>query len=492
MRVLLLNPPFPSFPDEPRYANPPLGLAYLAAVLERQGHEVRILDAVLEGYTTTSDYGGVSAYGLSSGEIVAKVVSYRPDVVGLSCLFTTMSTIVRTLAVALRAACPAARIVLGGAHATALAEELVQEPPVDFVIRGEGEQALLELLEHLAGQRPVEAVSNLTWMDGEPRSTPQRFLDDLDRLPMPARHLLDLEGYMRIGRMQGLPGRRARATTMITSRGCSGRCVFCSIHSVWGRTFRAHSPEYVLAEMRELRERYGVDHLIVEDDNLTLDRTRAEAIFAGMIESRLDLSWTAPNGVAIWALDEDLLRLMKAAGCRWVFLAVESGDAHTLTKIIKKPLRLDRVETIVSACRRLGLRTTAFFVVGCPGETMEAIRRSMRYAENLDVDSISIAIAAPYPGTELHRICLTNGYLVEGFRPDHLMVRCGQIRTPDFGPEDLQRLIGSTHLRHALKHPYGTMLRLADKVAASPSATLLFVARRLGRTLRSALDLTKR
>jgi len=218
--------------------------------------------------------------------------------------------------------------------------------------------------------------------------------------------------------------------------------------------------------------------VLFQDDNLTLDKERARAIFAGMIDAGLGLSWTTPNGVALWAMDDDLLALMQQSGCYWLFFAIESGDPDTLAHIIHKPLRLDRIPPLIATCRKLKIRTTAFFVVGLPGETLAAMQRSLHYAEDLDVDSIAVFIAAPYPGTPLYSTCLEHGYLVQDFTFSKLTTRFGQIATPDFSPADVTRLVNRTLLRRSLKHPWGMLRRAWDKLRSSPVSTLRFIWQR--------------
>lgn len=489
MRVLLINPPYPRFPSEPKNASPPLGLAYIAAVLEQQRHAVKIIDCVVEGFDTESEIGDRIVYGLPARRLLQEIKEYQPDVIGISCVFSTLDSIVKDLSKRIKQAFPRTAIVLGGTHATVMAEHLVRKPAIDYVVRGEGEYAFLKLVEHLDRRQPIETVNNLTWLDnGEIHSTPQEFIQDIDKLPLPARGLLNMEGYIRIGHLQGLTRKGARATPLITSRGCPAKCVFCSIHAVWGNKFRAHSPEYVLNEMQQLRDKYGIEHLVFEDDNITLDRARAETIFRGMVDRGFNFSWTAPNGVALWTLDDGLLTLMRESGCYWLSLGVESGDPTTLREIIHKPLQIDKINHIVKVCKRLKIHTTAFFVIGLPGETMQSMRRSMHYAENLDVDSLCISIATPYPGTPLHRICEQERYLVDGFRFDDLMTKIGQIRTPEFEPKDVQAILSKTLVRHGLKHPLGALRRTVEKLKASPKETASFIVKRIG----SALGLTFR
>ncbi len=481
MDILLINPPAPCFTDEARTATPPLGLAYIAAVLLQHGFNVKILDCVIAGLETESALpDGALIYGLPMADLQEQVRAYHPHVVGISCVFSISDGVVRAVARAIRAVSPESKIVIGGTHATVMAETLIREPEIDFVIRGEGEYAFLKLVEFLRGERPVDEVPNLTRLEaGVVCSSPQQFIEDIDTLPFPARHLLDMEAYIRAGRMQGLPRKGLRATNMITSRGCPADCVFCSIHCVWGYKFRGHSPEYVLQELRILKADYGINHVLFEDDNLTYDRARARRLFAGMLAQELDFTWTAPNGVAIWALDEDLLRLIRQSGCSWLSIAVESGDPDTLHRIIRKPLKLERVTQVIQMCKRLGIRTTAFFVLGLPGETQISMQRSMQFAERLAVDSIVISVAAPYPGTRLYDICQAAGYLPADFQIGNLTTRVGQIQTPEFAPPDVERLINRTLLRRAFRHPWGTLRRIWEKFQLDPRAALGFIAHRL-------------
>ncbi|MHC4253653.1 MAG: B12-binding domain-containing radical SAM protein [Planctomycetota bacterium] len=481
MRVLLLNPPFPLFKGESKLASPPLGLAYMAAVLEKTRHEIRILDAAVEGFGTEVPMGhDIIRYGLPYTEIVRRVREYSPDLVGISCVFSTLHHIVLELCAEIKRALPGTRIVLGGTHATVMAEEMVRDANVDFVIRGEGEYALAELADRLAAGESLRDVRGLTWEeDGKTCATPQVFIEDMDGIPFPARHLLNMDAYHRVGRLQDRLRHGRRSTTVITSRGCPASCTFCSIHAVWGKRFRAHSADYVLRELKMLRDRFGISHVVFEDDNITLDRERVGRIFRGMIEQRLQLTWSAPNGVAVWCLDEGTLGLMRDSGCRLLYLAIESGNQDTLKRIIRKPLTPAKVAEVLRACRRLGIRVHAFFVIGLPGETMEAMRQSMDYAARLDVGQISIAIATPYPGTPMYDICAENGYLPDDYDYGRLMTRYGMIRTPDFTPQDVEALASATLIRFSLRHPVSTARRLVERIMADPRETGAFILKRL-------------
>ena len=492
MKILLINPPYPKLPHTPKHTTPPLGLAYIAAVLEQKYYHVEIIDCVVEGFDTETDFNEIVIYGMPITQLINYIEEYKPDVIGISCMFSIIDSIIRDLSRNIKEKYPGLIIVLGGTHATVMAEQLIREPFVDYIVRGEGEHAFLELIEYIEKKRAVETVRNLTWINnGKIFSTPQVYIQDIDKLPLPARHLLNIEEYIRIGHRDGLTKKGIRTTTLITSRGCPAKCIFCSIHTVWGYRFRRHSQEYSLNEIKHLREKYGIEHLIFQDDNLTLDKNRAEAIFTGIIDSKYHISWTAPNGIAIWALDDELLKLIKKSGCYRFVFAVESGDPVTLKNIIHKPLQLDKVNQIVKACRNLRIPTTAFFVIGLPGETMEAMKRSMKYAENLDVGSLSISIASPYPGTPLYEICEREGYLIDDFQFDKLSTRIGQIRTPDFGPGDVEKLLNATLIRHGIKHPIGVLRRIVEQFKADPRETVSSLLRRIGKAIHNQLQVSQ-
>ncbi|HUV67639.1 MAG TPA: radical SAM protein [Sedimentisphaerales bacterium] len=480
-RMMLVQPPYTIFWDEPKDCPPPLGLAYLAAVLEPL-LDVHVLDAAAEGYATETEGGdGRFTYGLTDAGIRAVLADFQPHVVGVSCHASAQWNNAHRMCRLAKYVSPDIITVMGGAHPSGAPQQTLADPCVDYVVVGEGEVALMALVKALATGQPPADVEGLGFRDGEhvvlvPR---HHYIDDLDALPLPARHLLPMERYFAIDRPHGSLSRRIPNTSLITSRGCPAHCIFCCIHTISGRKFRARSPQNVLDELESLVRDYGVREVQFEDDNLTFDRERALAIFDGMIERRLDLAWVAPNGLATWRMDEELLAAMKASGCYRVHLAVESGDPDVLRHIIHKPLQLNQVVKIVGAAKRLGLAVDAFFVVGFPGETKEQIRRTFAFARSLDVDTANVFIATPYPGTELEEISRAKGYL--GDIPfDHLRVKRGSITTPEFTSAELERMV-SRHMLwqtlHQLTRPRIFVERVAMRIWRDPRWALEHAAR---------------
>ncbi|HSW44348.1 MAG TPA: radical SAM protein [Phycisphaerae bacterium] len=480
MRVLLIQPPHDLFEDDERQAMPPLGLAYIAAVLEQQGHEVRILDCVVEGFDRLAPRpDGRRRHGLGDESIREAVAAYRPVVVGVSCLFSAQTAAAHHVCRLAKEVDPEIVTVMGGAHPSAVPEEVLADPAVDACAIGEGEKILANLVRSLerGGFPPTDLAGLAVRVDGRVLTGPPApVTSDLDALPAPARHLLRMREYFRHRSPHGAYVRRHPVTNLITSRGCPAKCSFCSIHTVWGRRFRWHSADRVLGEMEQLIERYGVRELQFEDDNLTLHKPRMRAICRGMIDRRLDLTWTTPNGAAIWALDEELVGLMREAGCHHLTLAVESGSPRVLRDIIRKPLDLSRVRPIVRACRAEGIGISVFFVVGFPGETGEEIRRTFDFAMSLDVDQACFFTATPYPGTELFRQCVEQGLL----RPpvDYATLRVGRpvFDTPQWSARELAEMTRAAQARFyrrtALRRPIRFFAAAAAKFAREPRVTL--------------------
>ena len=448
-KLLLIQPPFTLLRDEAKGCQVPLGLGYLAAVMKPR-LQVHILDAVVEGYATEVKVDSERfTYGLTDQEIRAALSGYAPDLVGVSCLFSTQWRNAHRICQLAKEVNPETLTVMGGAHPSAAPMQTLVDQNVDFVVTGEGEQVFPQLVEAVRTGQPISDVAGIAYRDGSGVKINSRksFIEDLDALPFPARHLLPMSKYFTIDRPHGTMSRFSPNTSMITSRGCPAHCVFCSIQGVWGRTFRARSAENVLAELELLVRDYGVREVHFDDDNLTYDQMRARQIFDGMVERGLHLAWTAPNGLAIHTLNDQLLEAMKASGCYRLHLAVESGDPEVLQRIIRKPLRLEKVPQIVASAKRLGLEVDAFFVIGLPGETRDQIRRTFEYADRLQADHVAFYIATPYPGTDLEALCRAQGYISPNLAFDDLRVRRGNIATPEFTGAELERMIASWELR---------------------------------------------
>jgi magnesium-protoporphyrin IX monomethyl ester (oxidative) cyclase len=438
MNILLIQPPITVKKNEAFAVTPPLSLAYLAAVAEQIGHRVRILDTIVEGFNFRKNQGRLVRIGLPEEEIKREIEAFQPDLVGITCPFSLMDKEMRRVASLVKNVNPDILVVVGGAHPSSMPEYVIQDCNIDFVVLGEGEETFLELIKKIDAGTGFLNVRGLFFKkDGKIiKNSEREFIADLDSVPFPAWHLLSIEKYIELGQAHGSQ-RRKRYAPMVTSRGCPGKCVFCSIHSVWGYQWRARSPENVVEEIEELVSDYKIREIHFEDDNLTLSRQRMIKICDLIVERGLDISWTTPNGVAVNTLDSALLEKMKKSGCYQLNFGIESGDPNVLKNIIHKPLSLDRVRKVVDYSKKLGIWTHGFFVIGFPGESAESVQRTIDFAKEVDLDSANFFIAAPYPGTPLNDLASSEGLIKKDFDLSKLRTMDASIDTKQFKAKEL-------------------------------------------------------
>jgi len=496
-KVLLVFPPTRVRSEQIVACMPPLGALYLAAVF-RQRYEVEILDATAEGFANTVNLGGgFRQVGLTEVQIRDRIASSGPDFVGVTCLFSSSYPAARMVCRAAKAVDPGIHTCVGGTHPTFLARQCLEEEPlIDSIVLGEGEMSGLALLDALNGRGALEDIDGLAWRDGDairiqPKTT---FIENLDSLPRPARDLVDFGLYAKASRAHGVYSKERVTTTIQTSRGCPARCTFCSSMKYWGNKYRGRSAESVLDEIEEVVQRYGIREIQFEDDNLTMDKRRARKIFEGIIDRKLDIAWSTPNGIAMWTLDEELLALMKRAGCYEVSLAFESGNQDVLRNVIKKPLNLKRAEEVVRAVQKIGLDHNAFFVMGFPSETKRQMQDSYELAKRLKLQSAWFFVANPLPGTELYEECLEKGLLADDYDPTNIAYTRSNFRSDNWTSEEVERLVQSSLLKVQLLSHLRQPIHHLRRYLARPGWTLSLISlvvRRLGRSLMTNVGLEK-
>jgi len=465
-KILLIFPHRISFSGYKEDLTPAMGLAFIAAVLEKENYEVKILDVSAEDFNHVEKISEETVrIGLSLEEIKKRVQEYNPDFVGVSCLFSAQLRAMLDICKIVKEVSPKVPVAVGGPHPSALPEQSLKNSFIDYVVIGEGEYTFRDLLRKLRNSEPVSDIDGFGWREnGKICVNPKtKFIEDINELPEPARHLLPMKTYFDINLPQCGTSLRKPNTPIATSRGCTGNCVFCATTKFWGRRFRPFAVERVLDEMGHLIKEYGVREFQFIDDNLTLNKERAMKIFQGMIDRKLDVVWNTPQGIAIWALDEELLDKMKESGCYEITLAVESGDQDVLTHIIHKPTNLVKVEGIVKHAKKLGLIVKGYFVVGFPGEKKWQMQKTFDLAKRLKFDAAGIFIATPLPGTELYKICKENGYLRPGFDFERVNYGVGNIVTDDFKPEEIEKMVSANILKINMSLLYRNPIKFFKK-----------------------------
>ena len=377
--ILLL---FPAF-DENFGRYPPLGLAYLAAVLIERGHKVSIRDAA--EYQSMNDFR-------------VELTSSKPSVLGISVLSVHYDKAVAAARIA-KEVDPGIIIVLGGAHPTAVPLDCAQLPDVDYVVIGEGEEIFAQLIEALQGDVDISEIPGIVYRLDQRIQVQDRvdFISSLNQLPLPARNLLPMEKYLRKAPTLPLP---YPSTSIVPSRGCFGNCRFCqpTLRRLFGRKMRYRSPENVVDEILYLKQQYGIRGLFFADDEPTWNKEWMEAFSQEMIDRELNIRWICPSRVD--TVDFDMLKVMKAAGCIHISFGVETGSQRMMN-YYRKGTRVQQVVDAFQTCRKVGIIARANIMIGAPEETSQDVRETIQLIEEIKPDLIAVSVTTPIVGTDL-------------------------------------------------------------------------------------------
>lgn len=415
---------------------PPLGICYLAAMLEKEGLPVKLLDCAIA----------------SEHEVVNGIK--WADVVGISAPTVLAS---RALLLAKYAKERAKIVIVGGPHATLQPEFFLKSGYVDFVVRGEGEYTLLELLraiDQLNGLMHTKGISYVK--NGKVIHNPERpLIKNLDEIPFPARHLLPLQRYFRYQKLfMGGPSPRLR---MITSRGCPFSCIFCA-KEIFGRFYRSRSPCNVVDEMDLLFDRYGVKYIDFVDDIFTINKQRTlelcnEIIRRGLHEK---ISWSCETRVDL--VDYQLLVNMRKAGCKEIFFGVESGSQRILNTL-NKGFSVEQIRGAIKAAKRAGLIVNCFLIIGTPSETIQDIELTKNLIFTTKPDYIGVSIFTPLPGTrafEMLKDKLYDEISLDNFSYSNNLI----FRHENFSREYILRLKKSMLVEYKLKSMFSSPAKL--------------------------------
>lgn len=358
----------------------PIGLAYLAAVLDKSQHEITVIDC--------------PASNIDHEKLKTKIASFEPDIVGITSMTPTIQSTLLS-ARAAKEACPDARVVVGGPHATFMDKEILdQEATVDIIVRGEGEQTFLELAQSTLDTKSLRGIDGISFRNGEQIfQTPNRaFIKDLDRLPYPAYKYFPLDNYRLFGKLF-LP--------IITSRGCPFQCSFCVSSRMVGKEYRARSPKNIVDELEELRDVYKADAFTFYDDTLTLDKNKIFEVCEQIKNRKIGVPWDCQTRVD--QVSKEVLAKMREANCQQIFFGVESGCQEILDAV-KKKTSIEQNKNAIRWAKDADLFVAISVIIGYPGETKESLEQTFDFIRKAEPDDVYLCVATPYPGTELRRL----------------------------------------------------------------------------------------
>ncbi|MCJ7559085.1 B12-binding domain-containing radical SAM protein [Candidatus Bathyarchaeota archaeon] len=384
--VTLVNPPYPSGSHQhPPFT--PLGLGYLAAVLEKNQYKVDVIDC--------------QALRFTYEEFKSEISKRQPNIVGITSTTLTYKSALQIAKIA-KEACPNCLTLLGGSHVSFWDDKALQEcPSLDIVVRKEGENTLLELVQRLeAGKSYHDVIGTTCRKDGKIMKNPDRpYIENLDDLPFPAHHLWPIERLRKHGTI---------VFPLVTSRGCVYWCDFCTAVRMFGRRYRMRSPKNVVDELEFLQKTFGAHQFTFYDDAFTVDQERAAEICAEIKNRKMKIEWDCETRVDM--VTKELLRNMKEVGCIAVWFGVESGSQQVLDAMRKGISPAQTVKAFKWA-KEVGLMTVANVVLGFPGETKETIWETIKFIDRLSPNDIGYYIATPYPGTPLYETVKEKGLL---------------------------------------------------------------------------------
>lgn len=437
--ILLIIPPFYYGDlDEAGPVYPSMGITYVAAMLEQAKYKVAIIDMFAEGYDKAN---------------LKKVLQDKElKIVGISSVSATfkISLEILKLAKELR---PDIKTIIGGPHVTILTEETMQHKFIDFGVLGEGDLTSVELVDYLIkAKNKLEKIKGICFRkSGKLVITEKRpFIQNLDSLPFPAYHLLPIEKY----RSYGVYDSGRRTSSMITSRGCPFKCIYCCSSKLFGGKWRSMSSKKAIENIRRLHDEFGVQHIYFQDDEFTVNHQRVIEICDWLIKKRLNLTWECLTRVS--HVDDELLSKMSKAGCKSILYGIETGYEEGLKKI-KKGITLDQARKAVKLTKKYGMLAKASFILGFPWESKIEMNQTIDFAIDLNADYAFFTILCPFPTTEVYEEIKKEELLIPNFSIDMysaMPAADSLIRTKHLSSEEVVKMMGHAYRKLYFRPKY--------------------------------------
>jgi radical SAM superfamily enzyme YgiQ (UPF0313 family) len=455
MNVTLINPRLKTWSPN---VYPPLGLTYIAAVLERVGHTVSIIDLNAQLFPDKQFRSAMES----------------SDVVGITGMVTEYDDILQIIA-KIKGYNPKAKVILGGALATTWTEKVMASSEADFAVMGEGELIISNLMLALRTESSYKDIRGIAYRDnGKVVINPREdIIKDPDTIDFPARHLLKTSRYTtRWFKNYGKDVSHVKSTTVFSSRGCPYHCAFCYM-DMWGHKWRGRSPENVLQEIK-LLQKSGFNGFLFYDDTFTLDSKRVLEICRRIQDEKLNIVWHCNGRINL--MNGELIEAMSKAGCRGIAYGIESGNQETVN-LIDKGITLEQVEKVTKATEQAGIKVTGLFMLGMLGETKDTIRQTLSFARKLNLSFYCFALTVPLLGTKLYDMAREKGLISPNDMKDwsfnanaNLTVDCTRVELEQFGKEAFREFnLEKVYGKHYLIHPqlwldgFSSLMFLAGK-----------------------------
>ncbi|MEM4155356.1 MAG: radical SAM protein [Archaeoglobaceae archaeon] len=431
-------------------STPPIGLGYLASVLRENGFKVRIIDDLVEK--------------LNFEELLRKIKNSM--IVGITSTTPTFNSAL-SYARKIKEAFQDLFVIFGGVHVSFEPEKALKNDYVDAVCVGEGEETILEVAERVEDGKSLEGVRGVYYKENgkTKRNEPRKFIEDLDSLPFPAYDLVPLEKYSVLGYKLG-------QFPIISSRGCPFTCRYCSSSSFMGHRFRARSAKNVVDEIEWLVNDFKAKQIAFGDDTFTLNRKRVAEICEEIKRRGLEITWSCSSRID--TITEELLRLMRSAGCVAIYYGIESASKRIL-EYYRKRISLERAKEVIKMTKRAKISAICSFIVGAPLETREDLKNTLRFALKLDPDYAQFSILTPYPGTEIYEEAKENNLLLSENYDDFTAGK--PVLKTGMSPKEIANFLRNCYIRFYLRPKFifreikkgnlGVILKVVKKVVRS-------------------------
>ena len=451
-KITFITPNVVGSKNQVRRVQPPLGIACLAGVLEEyKFNKLQIIDSSAEGYNEVRDLkDDFEEFGLKDQDVVNKISDFNPDIVGISALFSSQFGCAERLGKEIKKKFPNVILVYGGIHASKKYEDILKNSRfIDYIICGEADYSFTLFCDAFEKNKNLKTCPAVAYFDKKEGKAIKNFEPpglDMNELPLPAWHLMDMELYWKIGMPHNPFMKSKEFLTIMTERGCPEKCYFCSSANFFGNSgrFRPLNPDKAYEMVKYAVEKYGVKEIQIEDDTFTLNSKRVVE-FCKKIK-KFNLRITLPNNIRADAPKNlerrfEMFKHMREAGFEKLGISAEHGDQEFLDKTIGKRLDLNEIVSSIDIAHKAGIMVHTNFMMGFPFETKEHRDKTIKFAKSLKADSFSVSLVAPLPGTKLYDVVKENNLFMPNFNVSRIVYDIVNIVPHDISPEDLLSLV---------------------------------------------------